>query len=713
MQKLQLYISGQRIDLFKDETVSISLSQQNVKDPAKIFTEFTKTFTIPASKTNNLLFSHYYNFNIVNNVNSTLPSFDARNKIESSIELNNIPYKDGFIALNGVELKKNKAYAYKITFYGKTINLTKTFRDSTLSSLQNTLSTYNLIYNNATIVAKMQVDPTATATHIITPLVTHTTEAFYTTASTSIDGNLSPQTGQGLLFSQLKYAIKLSTVVTAIQTTYGLDFSTDFFGDTSNTAFNNLYLWLNAKKGDVEPTTQDNVFEGIVDGFVAPVGQSNETTMVGTSGLSISPLYIPSSVSLDIFTPGGATVAEYTVRITNTQTNQVIFTSPTKTTSSSFSEVDFGTLGVGVYTVTIIGSTAITFQSIKWTLLDTTTIPGFSNEWETASGYNFATVFEFVIGQQMPDIKVIDFMNGLFKLFNLTAYFDNQPLLVNGNTNPNFQKIRIQTLDSFYSTNFNTWDISKFIDVSSSTINVGLPYNSITFNYDGLTTFYAQQFLQTEGSSWGGIRYEGIGTTEQSSSFTAPNLPYNITTPFEHLQFVRLYNNNGGTSPLNVMTGFFADDNKESMVGKAFLFYPIRLTPSDGATEIRIKAVQDASSFTDLTTFIIPSNSLSLNPDVTAGGNTSNINFNNENNEWTDTSQFTGTLFKNYYETYISDVFNFRRRIFNFKAYLPLQIIYKLQMNDVITINNQDFIINSANINLITGESSLELLNKV
>ena len=42
MQKLQLYISGERIDLFKDEQVSISLSQQDVKDPAKIFAEFTK-----------------------------------------------------------------------------------------------------------------------------------------------------------------------------------------------------------------------------------------------------------------------------------------------------------------------------------------------------------------------------------------------------------------------------------------------------------------------------------------------------------------------------------------------------------------------------------------------------------------------------------------------------------------------------------------------
>ena len=44
---------------------------------------------------------------------------------------------------------------------------------------------------------------------------------------------------------------------------------------------------------------------------------------------------------------------------------------------------------------------------------------------------------------------------------------------------------------------------------------------------------------------------------------------------------------------------------------------------------------------------------------------------------------------------------------------MPLSIIYKLQMNDVITINNQDFIINKTDINLITGESKLELLNKV
>ena len=107
--------------------------------------------------------------------------------------------------------------------------------------------------------------------------------------------------------------------------------------------------------------------------------------------------------------------------------------------------------------------------------------------------------------------------------------------------------------------------------------------------------------------------------------------------------------------------------------------------------------------------YIIPSNSQEL----AFSTSTNNINFNEEVNEYTGASGFTGTLFNNYYNTYISDVFNTKRRIIKVTCYLPLSIIYKLQMNDVITINNQDFIINKTDINLITGESKLELLNKV
>jgi hypothetical protein len=157
MQKLQLYIDNNpdpdiityiRIDLFKDETVSISQSIQNIKDPAKVFVPFTKSFTIPASKENNKLFSHYYNFDIAN-------GYDARNKTPAKIELNNIPFKTGFIRLEGVELQNNLPYAYKIVFYGETVGLKDLLGDAKLQSLVD-LDQYNLEYNSATVKARLQ-----------------------------------------------------------------------------------------------------------------------------------------------------------------------------------------------------------------------------------------------------------------------------------------------------------------------------------------------------------------------------------------------------------------------------------------------------------------------------------------------------------------------------------------------------------------------------
>ena len=118
MQKLQLYLGSDRIDLFGDESVSVTQTIQNVRDISKVFTDFSQTFSVPASPKNNLLFKHYYNFNIAG-------GFDALNKVAGSIELNSIPFKDGFIRLEGVDLRKEKAYAYRITFFGKTVNLKK------------------------------------------------------------------------------------------------------------------------------------------------------------------------------------------------------------------------------------------------------------------------------------------------------------------------------------------------------------------------------------------------------------------------------------------------------------------------------------------------------------------------------------------------------------------------------------------------------------
>ena len=54
-----------------------------LRDPSKIFTDFSKNFNLPATSRNNKLFKHYYNYDIVD-------GFDARKSAkEAIIEVNN------------------------------------------------------------------------------------------------------------------------------------------------------------------------------------------------------------------------------------------------------------------------------------------------------------------------------------------------------------------------------------------------------------------------------------------------------------------------------------------------------------------------------------------------------------------------------------------------------------------------------------------------
>ena len=67
--------------------------------------------------------------------------------------------------------------------------------------------------------------------------------------------------------------------------------------------------------------------------------------------------------------------------------------------------------------------------------------------------------------------------------------------------------------------------------------------------------------------------------------------------------------------------------------------------------------------------------------------------------------------FGNYYETYIKDVFDARKRLTSVKAYLPMNIIFKLDLADKFILNNNEYRINKISTNFETEQSSLELTN--
>ena len=49
-----------RLELFQDENISITSSIQNVNDISKVFTDYSQSFTVPATPNNNKIFAHWY-----------------------------------------------------------------------------------------------------------------------------------------------------------------------------------------------------------------------------------------------------------------------------------------------------------------------------------------------------------------------------------------------------------------------------------------------------------------------------------------------------------------------------------------------------------------------------------------------------------------------------------------------------------------------------
>ena len=116
------------LDTFKDETISLTQTVKDIKDVDKIKTNFSKSFTLPASKVNNRVFKHYYRQDIVG-------GFDARFMVSATIKLNGNKFRDGKIRLLSVKMKNNLPYAYNVNFTGNTVTLKTTFGDDELTDL--------------------------------------------------------------------------------------------------------------------------------------------------------------------------------------------------------------------------------------------------------------------------------------------------------------------------------------------------------------------------------------------------------------------------------------------------------------------------------------------------------------------------------------------------------------------------------------------------
>ena len=672
MQSIQIYIEGQRLEMFQDESVEITQSIRNVRDISKVFTTFTKQFTVPASKVNNRVFEHYYNFDIVD-------GFDARIRKDAFIELNNLPFKKGKIRLDGVDMRNNKPYAYRITFFGSVVELKDVLGEDKLPSLDDLDIDFD--YSSSAILDNLTrldaVDSLSnTQVGISMPLITHSQRLYYDSGVDSEQSGNIYYGGkvQGIKHRQLKYAIRLDRIIDAIESKYSqITFASNSFFKDATKDIHKIYMWCHRKTGQVtiEAGSEQKV----------PFTQTNNPNPVSFNFDLVGDLVVeidPSEDETLRFLATATNSAKYDLLIKKNGTVIQIYEDVSGTIAPTFST---GNFQIGDKFAAFIRTydEDATFSDMKWynyvgnslqqTSANATTLTHFSE-------------YSFNIAQNIPEMKIIDFLSNLFKLFNLVAYVQDDGT------------IQVEPLDTYYARG-RSQDITKYTDITKSQVNSALPYRKIFFKYKDTKTILAEQHLQEISQiEWGGVEY--------SSDDQLDGDIYIVEPTFHHAKYEKLLDNSNLSNDTGVQVGYFVNSNEEAYQGDPLLLYINAQSPNvDVSFVANSFRIQVSSS----QTINMPSNTEDIDDETS-----NNIHFNTELSEYTFSSS-TQTLFKRFYENYILNVFDAKNRITKVSAILPLSKTIDIQLYDTVIISDKKYRINSMKTNLKNGRTDFELIN--
>ena len=665
MYRVDLYIDGQRGDLFQEESIEINLSVQNIKDISKVFGDFTNSFTIPASPANNAIFKHYYNVDIYG-------GFDANLRVDSFIEVNNNLFRAGVLELESVQIKDSQPYAYQVGFYSNVTSLKDTFGEDKLNDLD--LSAQDHQYNDTNIATGFNSYVSGTDNSIVYPLISPVANWYYNSVGNDhTPSNIYYQSGHpehGVFYYDLKPAIKLQKIVDAIETKYGIEFQSDFFASAD---FGKLFMWCHRRAGYMFKD-QPNGSTNEVINFTSATGTGFNTTtdkftfsqssmvdmdyidvaVTSTDNYAIS-LYVNGELNTKKEDSGNATVRF----ITNPNDGDVF-------------QIKFSP--IAAWDASTINLTAVTASFV---IVPITTPVNIATASTSATQTYTADV---IVADQMPEQKISDFIGSLVRAFNLVIV----PVANN--------KYDIEPLDDWYAEG-TTRDVTEYIDTEEITIRKPSLYRRINFKYNETEAILGEQYRLQNDIGYGDLR----------ADFTFDGEEFSVEVGFDHMLFERLSNQNGGALT-TIGVGKSITREIEPYIGSPLIFYVAgNIRGNESFSYVNMDG--DHFPFTDFWQVGNVNN-------TTAESVTQTLNFGTEIDPYL-LQGFSQGLYSTYWKDYITDLYDTSRRTFQYSGQLPLGLMLALKINDKLTIGERNYIINQMKLNLSTGEAQMELLNDV
>lgn len=763
-----------KLDLYEDETIELTQRIKDYKDISKVFADFTKSFKIPCSKTNNRSFGNFYN-------NEITDAFDARFKEEASISINGVRFKEGFISLLGTSMVQGSPSSYNISFTSAGSSLKSILGDDRLSDLEyldvfNHPIVFSGIKNKFIGGSYVNYDSNGFPLSIfdagenntisqssdlfgdmIYPLISSKSRYFVDSSQSSVSNtdnrNLfyssSNPSNTGVNIYDLSPSIKIIHLIRAIEFKYNIKFSEsglsgyDYDSDLSffkhkledldiilssgnqgtveyvraNKIMQSIYIYCSRRSGRSEEESVSRVKKFDLSNFVSTGGS---TAIVDGNKLKLvsnkNPTRFRNGYNLKFRVDIGSSEAPYSVSIKQDGVER--FNSGQVTRSQNFSfltRIGYPTgffnrsgnvkkvgMSIEISSRDFISSVNIeNIQIEQYSYTD----PIFSSENKSLQQtFNYNDLGSFNLNdfadfrdKNAPNMKCIDFLKELFKLFNLVAYFENGI-------------IKVYNYEDYLSLG-KSIDISKYVDSNSYSIDRSDVYSEVSYKFNDIKTVTGVKYKDSTGEDYGSEFFR----SSDDNRFDGGK--YEVKSKFDKMLYETIYDTeddiedffgyiDGGTG---IRWGYAVNESFSPIkVSNLLHFARKSLLTYFSSTSQKDISVSDGGSNTFLTQeftscFLSPTNLA----DTSLRGAV-NLDFGVESSNEPFVQQTT--IFKEYHEKQILRIYDPRSRIIKIDAYIPISVFRDIKLNDTIIINGKSHLINTMKSNLNSDKTTFELI---
>lgn len=672
------------IDLFDDESIEVSLSVKQASSIGDILADFSKTFTVPATRRNNAIFRHFYRSDIIDGVGYV-------RGIPAAIYINGDEFRTGVINLQDSIIKDGDPYAYTLQFFS---SIQKLNEIGSIQLGQLDFSALDHDYTSANVRAGMRGTLNMN-TDLIYPLASTVTRWEYdSTAFNHRAYNIAYRLGHlgnqhGVNYRELKPAISFKVIMEAIKESLGIEFSGGFYNG-QDSPLDKIYMWLHTNDGFMEVASPHErvILNGGVsitsDRLIRIEADPNSRRFFRRGDQSKVKLTVLVDVSL---ISGGVGCTFYLKKGYNgTVVAQQTVSSPIQVVL-----VDDNSAKDDFYYIEVSSpiSQTITISDIY---IYAPKSGAFTNYYSYLGGFSINYKPRVKPARLMPEMSAVEFIDGVAKMFNLAITYDGED---------NFDLTPLQDL---YNSD-KVFDLNDFVDTSDVTIAPSTQYGSYNLKYDDSEQSASEVFKSQNQREYGEMQRTNNSNIKEELK---------VEVPFE-IPSMDVLGNSGNEFPvffsIKNVDGFDQTTGAcESYFDKPTIFYVsgevINLTEGNRVSVIdengNDNEIAQLLYFGLLDTYDDPQKSLAFTFD-------DSIHPYNAPFATTPTS----TQFTNYWEGTINTIDSPYSRIVSVKGVMNIADINRINITDIVKFGELVYTIDSFNINLTTGEFDIKLLTRI